>query len=108
MSQTLINRKIITAYHDKSDGGLFTTLTEMAFSGNKSLNIDKIFSYVDTDEKLNKFFFNEELGVVVEVPKKKKVMFERLCSKYIVKSSLIHLGISLSRKNQTIDIKSYI
>ena len=107
LSQTLINRKIISAYHDKSDGGLFTTLTEMAFSGNKSLNIDKILSYIDTDEKLNKFFFNEELGVVVEVPKKKKVMFERLCSKYIVKSSLIHLGISLSRKNQTIDIKSY-
>ena len=107
LSQTLINRKIISAYHDKSDGGLFTTLTEMAFSGNKSLSIDKILSYIDTDEKLNKFFFNEELGVVVEVPKKKKAMFERLCSKYIVKSSLIHLGISLSRKNQTIDIKSY-
>ena len=107
LSQILISKKIISAYHDKSDGGLFATLAEMAFSGNKSLKIDKILSYINTDEKLNKFFFNEELGVVVEVPKKKKNMFDKICSKYLVKSSLIHLGNSLSRKNQTIDIKSY-
>ncbi len=107
LSQMLISKEIISAYHDKSDGGLFATLSEMAFSGNKSLKIDKILSYVNTDKKLNKFFFNEELGVVVEVPKKKKSMFEKVCSKYLVKSSVIHLGSSLSRKNQSIDIKSY-
>ena len=107
LSQILVSKKIISAYHDKSDGGLFTTLTEMAFSGNKSLKIDKILSYIDSDKKLNKFFFNEELGVVVEVPKKKKNMFEKVCGKHINKSTLIHLGNSLSRKNQSIDIKSY-
>ena len=30
--QSLIKSKTISAYHDKSDGGLFTTLTEMAIS----------------------------------------------------------------------------
>ena len=34
-------------------------------------------------------------------------MFEKVCGKYINKSTLIHLGNSLSRKNQSIDIKSY-
>ena len=29
----------LLAYHDRADGGLFTTLTEMAFAGRTGVNI---------------------------------------------------------------------
>ena len=38
--QTLKNENVIEAYHDRSDGGLFATLTEMAFAGRCGLDID--------------------------------------------------------------------
>ena len=67
--QQLIKDKIVVAGHDISEGGLITTLCEMAFAGNKGLVItvpDSIFSNND----LNKFMFNEELGLVIECPVK--------------------------------------
>lgn len=38
--QELINDNKLLAYHDRSDGGLFATLAEMAFSSKIGLNID--------------------------------------------------------------------
>jgi len=56
------NNKIL-AYHDRSDGGLFVTLCEMAFAGRCGLqvNIDEISG--DALQAL----FNEELGAVIQV-----------------------------------------
>jgi phosphoribosylformylglycinamidine synthase len=53
----------ILAYHDRSDGGLFVTLLEMAFAGNVGLDIDLGASDGDTLARL----FSEELGAVVQV-----------------------------------------
>ena len=53
----------ILAYHDRSDGGLFTTLCEMAFAGRCGLNIDIPESHGDAANVL----FNEELGAVIQV-----------------------------------------
>lgn len=53
----------ILAYHDRSDGGLFTTVAEMAFAGRCGLDIDISAIPGEDIEKL----FNEELGVVLEV-----------------------------------------
>ena len=55
----------ILAYHDRSDGGLFTTLCEMAFAGRMGLDI-RILDEVDPI----RFFFNEELGAVVQVERR--------------------------------------
>ena len=41
LNQDLHKNNLITSYHDKSDGGLFVTLSEMALAGNKSVVIDK-------------------------------------------------------------------
>jgi phosphoribosylformylglycinamidine synthase len=61
--QTLVSNQAVIAYHDRSDGGLFTTLVEMAFAGNTGLNID-LAGLNGTDlERL----FNEELGAVIQV-----------------------------------------
>lgn len=53
----------ILAYHDRSDGGLFATLCEMAFAGHSGLDIDlSALSGSATD-----ILFNEELGAVLQV-----------------------------------------
>ncbi len=55
--------KLILAYHDRSDGGLLTTLVEMAFAGRCGLDIN-LFDIPGTDLER---FFNEELGVVLQI-----------------------------------------
>ncbi|MGA3353431.1 MAG: phosphoribosylformylglycinamidine synthase [Acidimicrobiales bacterium] len=54
---------LILAYHDRSDGGLLTTVCEMAFAARCGLELD-LGALPGSDlEKL----FNEELGVVIQV-----------------------------------------
>ena len=56
---------LVLAYHDRSDGGLFTTIAEMAFAGRVGLeiNLDVLESSHDPVSAL----FNEELGAVVQI-----------------------------------------
>jgi len=51
------------SYHDRSDGGVFVTLCEMAFAGHVGLTIKLDESHGDTLRAL----FNEELGAVIQV-----------------------------------------
>jgi len=60
--QALLAQGKLLAYHDRSDGGLFTTVTEMAFAGNTGV---KLTLASDTD--LLAQLFNEELGAVIQV-----------------------------------------
>lgn len=60
---TLKQQSLVLAYHDRSDGGLFTTLAEMAFSSRSGLDID-ISALPGTPLEA---LFNEELGVVIQV-----------------------------------------
>ncbi|MGB4812748.1 MAG: phosphoribosylformylglycinamidine synthase [Methylophilaceae bacterium] len=53
----------LLAYHDRSDGGLFTTLVEMAFAGHCGLNVDISSLQGDAISAL----YNEELGAVIQV-----------------------------------------
>ncbi len=61
--QELIGDGLITSGHDRSDGGLITTLLEMAFSGNCGIDIDLGCEAPDALPLL----FAEELGLVIEV-----------------------------------------
>jgi phosphoribosylformylglycinamidine synthase len=58
--QYLNQRGKLLAYHDRSDGGLFVTLVEMAFAGRTGVQID----LPDPDSGA---LFAEELGAVVQV-----------------------------------------
>lgn len=60
--QSLIEVELLTAYHDRSDGGLLATLCEMAFAGRAGLDI-RLPENVNALE----FLFNEELGAVIQV-----------------------------------------
>ncbi len=62
-TQKLLADNHIIAYHDRSDGGLFTTVVEMAFAGNTGLDIDLAALKGTRLERL----FNEELGAVIQV-----------------------------------------
>jgi phosphoribosylformylglycinamidine synthase len=63
--QSGISEGLLLAYHDRSDGGLFTTLAEMAFAGHCGLQVD-ISSLLSASDGI-KVLFNEELGAVVQV-----------------------------------------
>lgn len=87
--QQLSSEHKILAYHDRSDGGLFTTLCEMAFAGHAgiTLNLDQLCfdpSANDIDgaelnpellsgrflERVFAVLFNEELGAVIQISTK--------------------------------------
>ncbi|PCJ45496.1 MAG: phosphoribosylformylglycinamidine synthase [Moraxellaceae bacterium] len=63
--QTLQNDGELLAYHDRSDGGLWATLCEMAFAGHTGLSVD-ISDLIKTSDALS-VLFNEELGAVLQV-----------------------------------------
>lgn len=68
------NNKVL-AYHDRSDGGLFATLAEMAFASRCGLDVNLAGLSGSPLETL----FNEELGVVIQV----KATDEKMTSQVI-------------------------
>nr|WP_136251625.1 phosphoribosylformylglycinamidine synthase [Ningiella ruwaisensis] len=80
--QEMNEAQLLDAYHDRSDGGLFTTLLEMAFAGKTGINIELStlaskahFAFSDASsnkdklvsDQANALLFNEELGAVIQV-----------------------------------------
>ena len=104
--QKLHKNKLIESYHDKSDGGLFVTLSEMALAGNKSININKSLERYYSDDLMKKFFFNEELGAVVEINKERTKDFMSIVSSYKLEHLVINLGDTKNTSKPSITIKS--
>lgn len=84
--QQLNRENLLLAYHDRSDGGVFVTLCEMAFAGHVGItvNLDQLcFDAQSCDidgselrperlvgrflERLLAVLFNEELGAVIQI-----------------------------------------
>jgi phosphoribosylformylglycinamidine synthase len=61
--QELSRRKLILAYHDRSDGGLLATVTEMMFASRLGVSLRLAGSEPDVLARL----FAEELGAVLQV-----------------------------------------
>jgi len=61
--QSLNQQGKLLSYHDRSDGGVFVTLCEMAFAGHCGLDVQLDGLSSDSLAVL----FNEELGAVIEV-----------------------------------------
>lgn len=70
--------EIVLAYHDRSDGGLFTTVVEMMFAGRCGLEVmlDGVCRSNDVRDVVE-CLFNEELGAVFQVRKEDEVAFQR-------------------------------
>ena len=72
--QLLNGMGLILAYHDRSDGGLLTTLCEMAFAGRLGVDVD-----LDTED-LSGALFNEEIGAVLQLRERDlDVVHKTLC-----------------------------
>lgn len=78
-TQSMQDGGIILAYHDRSDGGLFTTIAEMMFAGRcgVDLMLDNICPSSNTG-KVVETLFTEELGAVFQVRKSHEMQF-RAC-----------------------------
>ncbi len=67
----LRSRGTLLAYHDRSDGGLWAAVCEMAFAGGCGVDLDLSPLVADAaagPDATARALFTEELGVVVEVP----------------------------------------
>ena len=68
--QQLVAEDKLLAYHDRSDGGLFATLAEMAFAARCGLDVNLSSAYRPrelTHEETVRELFNEELGAVIQI-----------------------------------------
>lgn len=79
--QQLVAEDKLLAYHDRSDGGLFATLVEMAFAARCGLNVDLtslVTNQADVNEASIRALFNEELGAVIQIAKQDVAAVEAL------------------------------
>lgn len=86
--QQLNQAGLLLAYHDRSDGGLFTTLVEMAFAARSGLLIDLDQLIKDRSELLPALF-SEELGAVIQLRKSDKAQVQKLLEQHQL-STLTH------------------
>ncbi|MBM37513.1 MAG: phosphoribosylformylglycinamidine synthase [Woeseia sp.] len=82
--QKLNTEKMLLAYHDRSDGGLFATVAEMIFASRIGVSL----SFNASHEELVSELFNEELGAVIQIEEDK---FEKV--KTILDHFEIHTNI---------------
>ena len=86
--QELLKKGMITAYHDRSDGGLIVAALEMAFASRCGLSL------VLDGETANALacLFNEELGVVVQIPNDQLTKVEEVLAKYELQEHFTCIG----------------
>jgi phosphoribosylformylglycinamidine synthase len=98
---------IVLAYHDRSDGGLITTVAEMMFAGRCGAtlaldNVSKSNGLADMTEAL----FNEELGAVFQVRKHDEINFKRCFATCGPPAGLItNIGYVQPTANQSLTIR---
>ena len=103
--QEMLERNLILAGHDRSDGGLITTLLEMAFAGNCGLKIDfQDESFWDSDPI--GLLFNEEVGLVFEYLTENESAILEILAKYKIKAHSHVVGKSTEDKRIVIKLNS--
>lgn len=95
LMQELIEKALISAYHDRSDGGLFVTVNEMAFAGKAGVDVD----ITGLGNDAASILFNEELGAVIQVSDSAREAVLALAKKYEL-SDLMHTIGTVSEKDE--------
>eukprot|EP00775_Hariotina_reticulata_P008987 gene8987-9160_t len=100
--QSLVKQDLVSAGHDISDGGIATTLLEMAFAGNCGISVD-LPAPAHSSAELATFaaLFAEELGLVLEVDHSNAAMVSSLFNQAGVPCAIIGKVLP----EQTIDVK---
>jgi phosphoribosylformylglycinamidine synthase len=91
---------LLLAYHDRSDGGVITTLLEMAFAGHCGLEI-QLDGWAEATLRA---LFNEELGAVMQVAEANREAFEALLVKY----NLAGISYRIGRPKEKLGIKLFL
>lgn len=94
-TQSLLEQNLVQAYHDRSDGGLFTTLVEMAFTGRCGIDINldaalEPAQYSSTG--LLGALFSEEAGAVIQVREADLEAVETELARYGLSDDVHRLG----------------
>ena len=76
---------MLLAYHDRSDGGLITTISEMLFASRLGVSLQLSGSDHDVLTQL----FSEEAGAVVQVAKKKLTQVQMVLDRNSAKATAI-------------------
>ena len=100
---TLLSLKKILAYHDRSDGGLITTLSEMSFAGRLGLNIN-LNSLITDESEIVDLLFNEELGVVIQVLSKDLDFVYETLNSTDLKGHIYNIGPITEKKQININL----
>ncbi len=99
LMQSSIEKELIAAYHDVSDGGLFVTILELCMASHCGAKININFS---SQAPVNKLF-NEELGVVVAISEQQEADFIKQIKQTELKKDIVEIGLSQTQK--TLQIK---
>lgn len=89
--QTLVREEKLIAYHDISDGGLFTTVVEMAFAGHTGVDID-LSQYNSASGNDVDVLFNEELGAVIQIRESDVDAIHRIFAKFGILACCTDIG----------------
>ena len=98
--QELVHRRLLLAGHDRSDGGLITTLLEMAFSGNCGIEVNLPAEEAHTIDAFAALFA-EEAGLVIEYqPENEAAVFDVL-----TRAMVPHVVIGASTQEKRVQVR---
>ena len=95
------HENVVLAYHDRSDGGLFTTIAEMSFAGR--VGVEVFLDTIPGSENPLAALFNEELGAVVQVRRSDVATLHSVFSNEGFPVSSIH-AVGTVKSDQTFTI----
>jgi phosphoribosylformylglycinamidine synthase len=100
--QSMIDDDLILACHDRSDGGLITTLAEMAMAGNCGISLQ-----LPQKEEIIPYLFSEELGLVLEYLPAKERRIKTILRKHgvpfaVLGSTQVERQVIIRQSNQTL------
>ncbi len=79
--QQLNSAGLLLAYHDRSDGGLFTTLAEMAFAGHCGVDV-QMEELLGSAQDAVRVLFSEEAGAVLQIPRSQQTAVLQLIEQH--------------------------
>jgi phosphoribosylformylglycinamidine synthase len=87
--QKLVANSLLTAYHDRSDGGVLTALCEMAFASRCGLHV-----MLDGEpESPLAQLFNEELGILLQIKPERLADAQSVLAEFGVDSALTRVAV---------------
>ena len=93
--QKMVDEGLISAYHDRSDGGLIAAVIEMCMASRCGFSI-----HVSTAKNALRELFSEELGCVLEVPRRNDRQVTQVCEEFGI--PLLLIGSTSGREECTV------